>query len=203
MKTCPECGAAVTNKANKFCSQSCAAKFNNRKNPKRMPQGACRACNAPINTSKTWCSTECMYVSHPNRDPNATHQVCRTCKENKPVAMFSPKHNYRDTQCKACYTKKHGPRVLDHRRNIKRKLVEYHGGSCVDCGYVGPYFIFEFDHRDPELKEFSISRAAGKPSRTYEECLKESLKCDLVCPNCHRWRTHRQRCSGCEFCSTN
>jgi hypothetical protein len=28
----------------------------------------------------------------------------------------------------------------------------------------------------------------------------EVAKCDLVCANCHRVRTHKQRCNDCELC---
>lgn len=200
MKTCPECKSILPTQSNKFCNSSCAAKFNNKKYPKRIPEKACRVCQTPITADKTWCSDACLYTSHPNRDPNATHQTCQVCEETKPVSSFYMNGNHRKNDCKSCANKKRKPQVLSHRRNIKKRLVEYHGGSCVDCGYSGPYFIFEFDHRDPKLKSFAISRTSGAKSRTYEVCLEESLKCDLVCPTCHRWRTHRQRCTGCDFC---
>jgi hypothetical protein len=89
--------------------------------------------------------------------------------------------------------------VSEWRRRTKAKLVEHHGGQCVDCGYRGPAFMYEFDHRDPDNKSFSIS---GKGvTRAYSSLLTESLKCDLVCPNCHRMRTHKQRCLGCPGCN--
>lgn len=37
-------------------------------------------------------------------------------------------------------------------------------------------------------------------SRGYEVQKTEAIKCDLVCANCHRMRTHKQRCPGCEHC---
>ena len=92
--------------------------------------------------------------------------------------------------------------VSNWRRRTKARLVEAHGGKCVDCGFDGPPFVFDFDHVDPKLKSFPIS---GGPSgraatNSYESKLQESMKCDLVCANCHRMWTHRQRCSGCEYC---
>lgn len=87
--------------------------------------------------------------------------------------------------------------VTRWRRNAKRKLVEYHGSKCVDCGYEGPPFMFDFDHRDPRDKSFGLSEFQ---SIAYARLLEESMKCDLVCANCHRFRTHKQRCSGCEHC---
>ena len=83
------------------------------------------------------------------------------------------------------------------RQRTKQKLVAAHGGVCVDCGFTGPSFMYEFDHRDPSTKEFGIGDGQ---SRSYARQLAESMKCDLVCPNCHRMRTHMQRCGGCEHC---
>jgi hypothetical protein len=88
--------------------------------------------------------------------------------------------------------------VSDWRRRTKQKLVEHHGGECTDCGFTGPPFMFDFDHRDPGDKSFCVSN--NGVTRAYDKLLAESLKCDLVCANCHRMRTHKQRCSGCEFC---
>lgn len=84
------------------------------------------------------------------------------------------------------------------RRRTKVKLVESAGGKCIDCSYIGPAFMYDFDHRDPEQKSFSIG---GKGhTRKFDFLLEEIEKCDLVCANCHRMRTHKQRCSGCEDC---
>jgi len=89
--------------------------------------------------------------------------------------------------------------VAKRRRRTKERLVEAHGGKCLDCGYVGPPFMFDFDHRDPADKSFSISKVGG--SIAWSRLLEESGKCDLVCTMCHRLRTHKQRCSGCEHCA--
>jgi hypothetical protein len=68
----------------------------------------------------------------------------------------------------------------------KEQLVEYKGGICVDCKGAYPMCCYQFDHRDPMDKEFSISSKAGYPL----EILKtEADKCDLVCANCHAIRT--------------
>lgn len=83
------------------------------------------------------------------------------------------------------------------RRRTKAKLVAAHGGACHDCGYEGPPFMFDFDHRDPDAKSFGIGAGGTK---AYALLLEESMKCDLVCARCHRMRTHQQRCPGCEYC---
>lgn len=90
-------------------------------------------------------------------------------------------------------------KVTEWRQRTKAKLVAYHGGKCVDCGLDYPPFMMDFDHRDPTQKAFGLSSKGV--SRGYDKQLEESLKCDLVCANCHRMRTHKQRCSGCEHCN--
>jgi len=87
-------------------------------------------------------------------------------------------------------------KVSRWRRRTKRSLIDEHGGKCVDCGYIGPSYQFDFDHRDPEKKDFALSRYNYGITKLREE----AKKCDLVCVRCHRHRTHRQRCSGCEWC---
>lgn len=86
---------------------------------------------------------------------------------------------------------------LGQRR--KAELVAMHGNRCLDCGFSGPPFAYDFDHREPLMKRFEISKGYGKP---WAELLAEVEKCDMVCANCHRLRTHRQRCPGCVLCAT-
>jgi len=93
---------------------------------------------------------------------------------------------------------KNSKKVSDCRRNRKARLVAAAGGKCLDCGYEGPPFMFDFDHRDPKQKLFPVGNKGSSVS--YERTLAEALKCDLVCANCHRMRTHRQRCAGCGYC---
>ena len=88
-------------------------------------------------------------------------------------------------------------KVSDWRRRTKATLVAEAGGKCVDCGYIGPSFHMDFDHRDQATKEFKLA-AYGYG---IERLRVEAAKCDLLCALCHRTRTHKQRCPGCEECS--
>lgn len=76
-------------------------------------------------------------------------------------------------------------RMRDRARETKAALVAKLGGKCMDCGIVGPPEIYDFDHRDPNAKAFSLGSAPGAPERMAAE----AEKCDLVCANCHRIRT--------------
>jgi hypothetical protein len=72
--------------------------------------------------------------------------------------------------------------VMNWRNRTKLKLVEYKGGKCSKCGYDKPIpSVYEFHHRNPKDKDFSIS---GK-SWSYDRLKKEADKCDLFCRNCH------------------
>ncbi len=85
--------------------------------------------------------------------------------------------------------------VNRYRRNLKVRIVEAHGGFCFDCQESFPPYLFEFDHRVPSEKLFDVSKAKG-----FDRMYEESLKCDMVCPNCHRFRTHKRSCTGCDWC---
>lgn len=66
----------------------------------------------------------------------------------------------------------------------KQKLVEQKGGGCKQCGYNKCLRCLTFHHREPELKQFSLTiREVGGMS--WESVLVEAEKCDLLCLNCH------------------
>jgi hypothetical protein len=125
-------------------------------------------------------------------------KICKGCGETNPLSGYYRSGDSYRSQCKECFKGTSVDRVSEWRRQTKEKLVAHHGSKCLDCGYEGPPFMFDFDHRDPSQKKFGIG--ASGFSRKYEIQLEESLKCDLVCANCHRMRTHKQRCNGCKYC---
>ena len=61
--------------------------------------------------------------------------------------------------------------VMNWRNRTKEKLINYKGGKCEKCGYKSDMFsVYEFHHRDPEQKDFTIS---GK-SWSFERLKNES-----------------------------
>lgn len=127
-------------------------------------------------------------------------KICNKCGIEKPLVDYHIRSNNGKHQntCKVCLNKQNVLRVSEHRRALKAKLVEFFGSKCYDCSYEGPPFMFDFDHRNPTEKEFTIS---GSLRIKWQDLLNEASKCDLVCSNCHRMRTHKQRCNGCKYCS--
>ena len=62
---------------------------------------------------------------------------------------------------------------------------------CADCGLSYPYYVMDFDHRDPSTKLFQLSHSR-QGRRTLLAVAAEIEKCDVVCANCHRQRTYEQ-----------
>lgn len=71
--------------------------------------------------------------------------------------------------------------VIKWRKRIKKKLIDYKGGKCQNCGYNKCDRALEFHHLNPKEKDFSIS---GK-SYSFEKMKIEVDKCVLLCSNCH------------------
>jgi hypothetical protein len=60
--------------------------------------------------------------------------------------------------------------------------------GCADCGYRGHWIALDFDHRPGEQKLGGVSRITKDDCR--QKALDEIAKCDVVCANCHRVRSH-------------
>jgi hypothetical protein len=78
------------------------------------------------------------------------------------------------------------------RAAIRRIIREAKDQECSDCGIRYPSFVMDFDHREGFDKRFNIGRDAL--ARCSEEALRAEIrKCDVVCANCHRIRTHTRK----------
>jgi len=104
------------------------------------------------------------------------------------------------TYCPSChnarskeYYRTHPQSINDSVHNRRKRgrdfLNQHKNKPCVDCGILYPPYVMDFDHARGE-KEFQIS-----PKITYSlKRLKEEIeKCDVVCANCHRIRSHKRR----------
>ncbi len=81
-------------------------------------------------------------------------------------------------------------KLLDKKRE---KIVEYkQSKGCKDCGNKNPV-VLDFDHLSDKVSNVSdliVRRVAWK----FVEA--EIEKCEVVCANCHRIRTHNRRIMG-------
>ena len=69
---------------------------------------------------------------------------------------------------------------------------------CADCGKIYHPIVMDFDHIVPMDKAMSVS---GLMTTSADRIMSEIKKCDLVCSNCHRYRTytrgqHKLSCLG-------
>ena len=105
------------------------------------------------------------------------------------VKRSDRKSGYRNI-CKNCSNKTHvkySATIRDKKRNI---IHQFKDKPCSDCGIKYPHYVMDLDHKNPKDKVRNISDFLR--DGTLQELSKELLKCELVCSNCHRERTHSQ-----------
>ena len=78
------------------------------------------------------------------------------------------------------------------RKEIEAPVIrQLKSNPCMDCGKSFPYYVMDFDHRPDEKKSFEIAKSLYRYG--LERVLAEINKCDLLCANCHRIRTHKRQ----------
>lgn len=81
---------------------------------------------------------------------------------------------------------------LIHKKRNKSFIAEYlklH--PCIDCGNNN-IIVLDFDHLDASIKITEVSYMVNS-GWSLENIIKEIAKCEVVCSNCHRIRTHNRR----------
>ena len=76
------------------------------------------------------------------------------------------------------------------RTEVRDRIAALKQDPCEDCGEIFDPVCMDFDHRPSEKKLAQISQMVWMP---WARILEEIAKCDLVCANCHRLRTHERR----------
>ncbi len=79
---------------------------------------------------------------------------------------------------------------IRHLSLVKYIRSKKEGQICADCGQPHWPEVLDFDHRPGTKKLFRIS---SPRTRTIVAIDAEMAKCDLVCANCHRYRTIKRR----------
>lgn len=69
----------------------------------------------------------------------------------------------------------------EHIQTLKNKT------PCTDCGVQYPYYVMDFDHQGD--KEYTIANMVHQ-GYGVDKIQLEIDKCEIVCSNCHRIRTH-------------
>lgn len=129
-------------------------------------------------------------------------KLCRSCLVYKNEDEFPPCKAKKDGTLYWCRECKRAREKISRtkRKTLLRslvRLIKKNIGKCMDCKKTYPYYVMDFDHRDQTIKVSSISDIIGTPGLTnikkiIVKLLEEIAKCDLVCANCHRERTHKQ-----------
>lgn len=128
-------------------------------------------------------------------------KVCNKCHIEKPLDEFAIQRSRKDGrqgQCKSCRKEwydnyyKNSPKEKarlyknrdEARAAMRQFLNEVKNVPCADCGVKYPPYVMDFDHLGD--KEFNISNG----SMSLAKVKAEIEKCEVVCANCHRVRTH-------------
>ena len=75
-------------------------------------------------------------------------------------------------------------RARNYQKVIAYKLEK----GCADCGYNEHHAVLEFDHID-DNKTANVASLIPQEVALWNEI----AKCEVVCANCHRIRTHNRR----------
>lgn len=71
--------------------------------------------------------------------------------------------------------------LYKYLRNLKES------SPCADCGSYYPYYVMDFDHVRGR-KHKNVMELV--PTLSRKKIDEEIAKCEIVCSNCHRERTH-------------
>jgi hypothetical protein len=130
------------------------------------------------------------------------NKYCPRCKNTLNKKLFTEAKSRKDglqAYCRECmklyriehYRSNKQP-YIDRAKAIRLELMSYlqraKDNPCKDCNKNYPYYVMDFDHKGDKL--FNVGEMVRRGS--LEKMSEEMSKCDLVCSNCHRERTHQR-----------
>ena len=143
---------------------------------------------AQLNISQTnaryWLSKFNLKTTRGRVSKKQDFKLCFSCSKELSLNQFHKDKNNKtyglSSYCKTCNT----TLTIKRQRQFKIQCLEYKGCKCEKCGYSKSIRALEFHHKDPNEKDFDISRAKLK---IFDDSIKKELdKCLLLCANCHR-----------------
>lgn len=133
-------------------------------------------------------------------------KFCTNCQTEKDISEFRPNKTKKDGYqhyCGECdrnfqqqWYRKNKERLVNKAKiSNKRNNANMHifmldflqGKSCLRCGEDN-ILVLEFDHLKD--KKFQLSSMAN---RSKNQVIEEISKCQILCANCHKIKTHEQR----------
>ncbi len=88
-------------------------------------------------------------------------------------------YGHKKTCCKSCHNKY----TKELARKKKLLGIDYLGGKCSSCGFIGHPSVFDFHHTNPKEKDKNFT---SMKNWSFDKIKKELDKCILLCANCHR-----------------
>lgn len=127
-------------------------------------------------------------------------QLCNKCYYEQPEQKARLKAHNKKPETKALIriAKAKPSRIATHKATVRAyrlKAIAYLTAAknkpCMDCGLSFPTICMDFDHRPSTSKKLDVSVMVGS-GWSIALIQAEIDKCDLVCSNCHRIRTHKR-----------
>lgn len=113
---------------------------------------------------------------------------CKECQKNQQRKYFLANREKRRSQIKI--------NMRAWKTRLKQEIDAYKARPCLDCGNTFPVCCMDFDHLDGTKKVDNISAMISNRTTSREKIYEEISKCELVCSNCHRIRTHQRIKNG-------
>ncbi len=110
-------------------------------------------------------------------------------KRNKEITRATSRRWYQRN--KVAEVKRSAPRACARLASIRLSVIELKKSPCSDCKKNFPHYVMDFDHTGEHPKIRNISRMVSC-GVALKKIFAEIKKCDLVCSNCHRIRTHER-----------
>lgn len=112
--------------------------------------------------------------------------LCSTCKAKRDASYYHTIYKFRPrppSQAKGWHLDR-------YQKNIEMIRLEKNK-PCADCKNHFPYYVMDFDH----VRGVKVGNVSTLALWSIARILEEISKCEVVCSNCHRIRTHiRKSC---------
>lgn len=163
----------------------------------------CKPCNSlrTIRKQHLFKQAQLEYFAEREKTATGTCLACRTIFHPSQLGIFTPagipykkashatgavpfKQEFidylsmRDLYCLNCIRGTRGSGCSD----LKRKALDYLGGSCKKCGATDPPGALEFHHTDRSIKRLQIG---DKGLNHWASIVTELDSCEILCANCH------------------
>ena len=126
-----------------------------------------------------------------NKETGLLRRECKACIKERDKINRDPEAN--KAACSQYYNT-HRAEVAQYNREQaalkKTYIAEVKKAPCTDCHRCFPDYVMDFDHVPGRGQKVTGVSRMILGTYSLESVKAEVAKCDLVCSNCHRIRTH-------------